>query len=363
MRRALALASMGQGYVEPNPMVGAVIVRDGRILGEGWHRKFGNLHAEIEALNSASQAVQGATLYVTLEPCCHVGKRPPCADAVIAAGITRVVAAMQDPFPQVAGGGFKRLKAAGIQVDIGLNESEARELNAPFVQLTTTGSPWVIAKWAMTLDGKIASHTGDSKWISGEGSRSLVHQLRGRMDAVIVGSRTAAIDNPLLTTRLPNGEVPPRIATRIVLDSKASLSPSGNLVSTAGLAPVIVVAGPTASQQACQRLSSAGCEVLRLATGNVEQRLRDLLAELGRRRFTNVLVEGGSKVFGDFFDAGLVDEAHIFIAPKIVGGIAAPSPVAGQGSSLMAGTHALRNPAWQAVDGDIYVRGRLIRPA
>src|SRR5947209_8912721 len=203
MRRALNLAERGRGAVEPNPLVGAVIVRDETAVGEGWHRQYGAAHAEVNALAEAGAAAHGATLYVTLEPCCHHGKTPPCTDAVLRAGIGRVVAAMPDPFPQVAGKGAARLQAAGVAVEFGVCESEARRLNAPYLKLLATGRPYVHAKWAMTLDGKIATRTGDSKWISGDASRHLVHQLRGRMDAVVVGVGTALADDPLLTVRPP----------------------------------------------------------------------------------------------------------------------------------------------------------------
>ena len=196
MQRALELAAQGQGFVEPNPMVGCVIARGAEIVGEGWHRRFGQAHAEIEALYIAGSRARGATLYVTLEPCCHQGKTPPCTRAVLAAGVARVVAAMADPFPQVAGGGLAELRAAGIEVQTGILENEARKLNAPYLKLLSTGRPWVVAKWAMTLDGKIAARSGDSRWISSPASRQLVHQLRGRMDAIIVGRGTAATEIP-----------------------------------------------------------------------------------------------------------------------------------------------------------------------
>src|SRR5579884_2079657 len=219
MRRALELAEHGRGYVEPNPLVGAVVVRDGQLVGEGWHQHYGEAHAEIHALAAAGEGSRGATLYVTLEPCCHFGKTPPCTDAVLRAGIRRVVAAMPDPFPAVAGKGAELLRQAGVTVELGIGEAEARRLNAPYLKLLEKRRPWVHAKWAMTLDGKIATRTGDSKWISNEASRRIVHALRGRMDAVIVGAGTALADDPLLTARPPG----PRVATRAVLDSTGRL--------------------------------------------------------------------------------------------------------------------------------------------
>ncbi len=258
MRRALDLAASGQGFVEPNPMVGCVIARGAEIIGEGWHRRFGGDHAEVEALRLAGSRAAGATLYVTLEPCCHTGKTPPCTEAILAAGIRRVVAAMADPFPQVAGGGAAALQAAGVAVELGLLADQARQLNAPYLKLLEHGVPWIIAKWAMTLDGKIATRTGQSRWISGSKSRQLVHALRGRMDAVVVGRGTAAADDPLLTAR-PAG---PRTPMRVVLDTRASLPSESQLVRTAGQAPLLVAVGSEAEAADCRRLQEAGCEVL-----------------------------------------------------------------------------------------------------
>jgi len=257
MARALELASRGEGYVEPNPMVGCVIVRDGEVVGEGWHQKFGGPHAEVEALRVAGARARGATMYVTLEPCCHHGKTPPCTEAIIAAGITRVVCAQRDPFEQVAGRGIEMLKAAGIAVEAGMLEAEAKTLNAPYLKLVTTGRPWIIAKWAMTLDGKIATRTGDSRWISGEASREIVHRLRGRVDGIMVGCDTALHDDPLLTARPPGA----RVATRIVVDSYASLALESQLVRSVSAAPVLVAASSAAPQENIDRLTAAGCEV------------------------------------------------------------------------------------------------------
>ncbi len=221
MQRAIALARRGEGFVEPNPMVGCVLVRDGNVVGEGWHQRFGGPHAEVVALQAAGGDARGATAYVSLEPCCHHGKTPPCTQALIDAGVARVVIAMHDSFAEVAGGGVKQLREAGIEVTVGLLDDEARQLNAPYLKLIEQGRPWVIAKWAMTLDGRIASKTGSSQWISGEASRAIGHGLRGRVDAIIVGRGTAAADDPLLTTRLSDGNKPPRTATRVVFESGA----------------------------------------------------------------------------------------------------------------------------------------------
>src|SRR5262245_18558580 len=236
MRLALNLARRGQGFVEPNPMVGAVVVRDGEKIAEGWHQRFGEAHAEVNALVQAGDATRGATLYVTLEPCCHRGKTPPCTDAVIQAGISRVFAAMADPFPQVAGGGIAKLRAAGIAVDVGVLEAEARALNAPYLTLLLKQRPYVHAKWGVPLDGKLATRTGQSKWISGEESRRRVHELRGRMDAIIVGAGTVRADDPLLTARPPG----PRTAVRVVLTRRGEVPPGCQLLRTAREIPVLV---------------------------------------------------------------------------------------------------------------------------
>src|SRR5689334_21391981 len=277
MLRALELARRGQGFVEPNPMVGCVIVQGEEIVGEGWHQQFGGPHAEVHALTAAGDRAKGATMYVSLEPCCHHGKTPPCCDAVIAAGLKRVVVAMRDPFPQVAGGGLKRLATAGIDVELGLAEAEAQSLNAPYLKLLSTGRPWIIAKWAMTLDGKIATRSGYSKWISGDASRRVAHQLRGRVDAIMVGRKTAQLDDPLLTARFDDGKSatssPARVATRIVLDSMAGLPSFSQLVRTASQYPTLIAAGPEAPEKELRRIAAAGCEVLPFAPPTKYERL------------------------------------------------------------------------------------------
>jgi diaminohydroxyphosphoribosylaminopyrimidine deaminase/5-amino-6-(5-phosphoribosylamino)uracil reductase len=343
MARALALAERGRGHVEPNPLVGAVVVREGRAVGEGWHQRYGQAHAEVNALAAAGEAARGATLYVTLEPCCHFGKTPPCTDAVIDAGVSRVVAAMSDPFPQVAGRGAELLSRAGVAVEVGLCEAEARRLNAPYLKLLATGRPYVHAKWAMTLDGKIATRTGDSKWISNHASRHRVHELRGRVDAIVVGIGTVVADDPLLTARPPG----PRTAVRVVLDHHGRTPPTSQLARTARETPVwVVTAGGPAP-----RLGALGCEVLSLPDVGA------LLDEMGRRRMTNILVEGGAGVLGSFLDAAEIDEAHVFIAPRLAGGAGAKSPIAGAGVERIA--EAMVLTAWQVemIEGDVLLHG------
>jgi diaminohydroxyphosphoribosylaminopyrimidine deaminase/5-amino-6-(5-phosphoribosylamino)uracil reductase len=356
MRHALALAERGVGSVEPNPPVGAVIVdAERRLLGEGWHQQFGGPHAEVFALEQAGAAARGATLFCTLEPCCHFGKTPPCTQAIIRAGIARVIAAAGDPSPHVAGGGIHELEAAGIQVDVGLLADDAQRLLAPFFKLTATGRPWVHAKWAMTCDGKIASRTGQSKWITGEPARAIVHQLRGRMDAIIVGIGTVLADDPLLTAR-PHG---PRTATRIVLDHQARLPLASRLVKTVREAPVLCAAADDAPPERIAALRSAGVDVLKLPAPADRRAAWDaLVQELGRRRLTHVLIEGGSAVLGSAFDSQIVDEWHVFVAPKLVGGAGANSPIAGDGRDVVSPMPDLVDVTWQVVGDDVYLHGR-----
>jgi diaminohydroxyphosphoribosylaminopyrimidine deaminase / 5-amino-6-(5-phosphoribosylamino)uracil reductase len=335
-------------------MVGCVIARGAEIIGEGWHRRFGQAHAEIEALQIAGERAAGATLYVTLEPCCHHGKTPPCTKAVSASGVARVVIAMRDPFPKVQGGGIAELQAAGLSVDVGLLEADAARLNAPYLKLVTTGRPWIIAKWAMTLDGKIATHTGESRWISNPQSREVVHELRGRVDAVVVGRGTVLQDDPLLTAR-PSGL---RTAVRIVLDTKALLDNSSQLVRTANEWPLLVAAGQESLPADRSRLQDAGCEVFVCEGETQAERLGALLAELGRRRLTNVLVEGGGRVLGCLLDRREIDEVHVFIAPKLIGGASAATAVAGRGMAEMTEALRLESPHVRQLGDDAYITAR-----
>jgi diaminohydroxyphosphoribosylaminopyrimidine deaminase/5-amino-6-(5-phosphoribosylamino)uracil reductase len=354
MGRALELAERGRGFVEPNPLVGAVVVRAGLSVGEGWHQRFGGPHAEVNALAAAGDAARGATLYCTLEPCCHHGKTPPCTDAILRAGVQRVVAAMLDPFPQVAGQGVASLRAAGVEVHVGEGEALARELNRPYLTLLRLGRPYVHAKWAMSLDGKIATRTGHSRWISGAESRRRVHGLRGRMDAIVVGAGTVRADDPLLTARPPG----PRLAARVVLSSTGALPAGCRLLATAGNVPVIV-ATLTGRGDAARR---QGCEVLELPGQDGRPAVVELLRELVRSRMTNVLVEGGAAVLGSFHDAGLVDELHVFVAPKLIGGTASLSPAGGLGLEQVGGGRTLTLSRWEVTEDDVYLNALYCSP-
>lgn len=354
MSLALAEAAHGRGLVEPNPQVGAVLVRDGRVVATGYHERFGGPHAEVVALERAGESARGATLYVTLEPCCHHGKTPPCTDAILRAGIGKVVAAFRDPFPAVDGGGLAALAAAGVQVEVGCMADAARELNAPYLKRLTTGMPFVTAKWAMTLDGKTAVAGGDSRWISSGSSRRRVHELRGFMDAIVVGVATVEADDPLLTVRPPGHRRP----ARVVLDSAARIPTGSALVRTAAEAPVIVAVTDRAPADRRQALAAAGCEVLALpADGRVPVDL--LLAELGRRKMTHVLVEGGGRVLGSLLDGGHVDAVEVFIAPLVEGGDHPRTPIRGAGRSLMSHATRLRDVRIERIEDDVHLRGRV----
>lgn len=327
MQKALKLAQKGEGFVEPNPMVGCVIVKADKLIGQGYHKQFGTPHAEPNAINNCKVSPRRATAYVTLEPCCHHGKTPPCTDALITAGVSRVVIAMADPFAKVAGQGLKTLRKHGITVDVGCCEELAKQLNEPYLKRLTTGMPWIISKWAQTLDGYIATHTGSSKWISNEQSRQHVHELRARVDAVMIGITTAIADNATLTAR----NVPvKRIATRIVIDPTLKLPTTSNLVKTIDQAPLILVSSNVMKDTTqAKRLIQRGVELVYLKPDKDGRlNLRSLLKQLVTfKQMTNILVEGGATVHGQLFKRQLVDQVLAFVAPKLLGDPTALSPV------------------------------------
>lgn len=363
MLRALSLAAQGLGYVEPNPMVGCVLVtKDNVEIGSGYHEQFGSFHAERNAIldvqnrGNASQ-LPGATAYVTLEPCCHHGKTPPCTEALIQAKVGRVVLAMKDPFSEVAGGGMQSLIEAGIEVVAGVEQALAEELNAPYLRRLADQRPWLIGKWAMTLDGKIATHKQDSQWISSPTSRAYVHKLRSRVDGVMVGIGTALQDDPLLTARSLD-EIP-RVATRIVVDSKARLPLDSKLVQSAEEFPTLVVVGPNAAPENCEKLSNRGVEVLSLPQYDAQERLAAMMKFLAvEKQATNILCEGGGKLLGSCNDAGFLDELDVFIAPKIVGGLRATSPVEGNGLGYVCDSPEFHLLEQQLLEDDIHARYR-----
>ncbi|MBI1248383.1 bifunctional diaminohydroxyphosphoribosylaminopyrimidine deaminase/5-amino-6-(5-phosphoribosylamino)uracil reductase RibD [bacterium] len=354
MSRAIELARKGRGLVEPNPMVGCVIVKDGTIIGEGYHEKFGGPHAEINAIaDCGTTSLAGSTFYVTLEPCCHHGKTPPCTDALLKARPATVVIAMQDPFPKVQGGGIDILQQAGIQVEVGTLEEESRQLNAAYLKRQMQDKPWLIAKWAMTLDGKLATASGSSKWISSREARAEVHRIRGLCDGVMIGSTTAKLDNPLLTTRPPGA----RTASRIVVDGQATLSLSSKLIETIDQAPLIVAVSSTANSERMEALVNAGCELFVCEGEDHRARMDVLLANLAQRGMTNVLVEGGSQLLGLLWDKREIDEVYGFIAPKIAGGKDALSPVGGTGVTNMEEATSLQRTSVKTFGDTVCLHG------
>ena len=360
MRIALDLAEDGRGRVEPNPVVGAVIVNNGEIVGRGYHEYFGGPHAEVNAIKAAGDKCKDATLYVTLEPCTHFGKTPPCVDAIKPSGIKRVVVATIDPNPVNNGKGIKLLKEAGIEVTERVLEELAKKLNAPFFKLIMTRTPYIIAKWAMTLDGKIATRTGDSKWISSEESRQYVHKKRAMTDAIMVGIRTVLRDNPLLTCRIEGGRNP----KRIVVDARAELPLHSRLVQTIKDADVFVATTSSASGGQVERvrkLETAGCKIIELKGGPEGIDIVSLAQALGMRNFTNVLVEGGGTLLGTCFDKKLVDRVMVFIAPHIVGGAEAKSPVMGVGVEKITDSLHLEDILISRFGDDILIEGMVGR--
>ena len=326
MAIALALAAGARGRVEPNPMVGAVVVREGRELGRGWHGRFGGPHAEREALaavRAAGRDPRGATMYVTLEPCCHHGKTPPCTDALREAGLARVVLAMPDPDPRVAGKGAAILRAAGMEVVTGVLGDQARELLAAYVKLRTQRRPWVICKWAQTADGLLALPPGQGRWISGEASRARVHEVRAWCDGICAGVGTVLADDPLLTNRSGGGKQP----TRVVLDARLRTPDDCGLVRTAGEFPLLVATTAAGVRTGrADRLREARAEVLELPAGDQGVDLAALLDELGRREWTYLLVEGGRAVLASFLGQGLADELMMFVSPRSFPDAAADIP-------------------------------------
>ena len=333
MRRALELAGRGRSRVCPNPMVGAVIVKQGRVIGEGWHAYCGGLHAERNALANRTESAVGATMYVTLEPCCHYGRTPPCTEAILAHKIARVVVGCLDPNEKVAGQGVRLLREHGVAVDVGVLEDECRRKNEVFMHYITTGRPFVVMKYAMTLDGKIAAHTGDSRWVSGEASRRHTHETRSCLPAILVGVGTVLADDPLLTCRLP-GEEGRFDPIRIVCGSHLRLPPDAALVRTARDVPTYA-AYVDAEPDKAAALEQAGVKLLRCRAENGHVDLNDLTRQLGELQISGVLIEGGGALHWSALAAGIVSKVQVYIAPKLVGGAAAKPPIGGQGFDKM----------------------------
>ena len=384
MQRAIALAKKGAGFVNPNPMVGCVVVKDGEIIAEGYHEYYGGFHAERNALTNCNSDCNGAILYVTLEPCCHYGKTPPCTEIIIEKGIKKVVVGLLDPNPLVAGKGIKILEDAGIEVVTGVEVDKIKELNKVFLKYIKTKRPYVLLKTAMTLDGKIASYTGDSKWITNEKSRQLVHKLRSEMMGIVAGIGTVKADNPMLNSRL---EVQQPIANsqkpsvhqpiRIIVDTKASISLDSNIVKTANEYRTILAVSNQLSavsnqqsaisqqstvngqQSKVEMLKSLNVEILYCDEKDGHVDINDLMIKLGQKGIDSLLLEGGATLNAAFLQAGCVDEVYAFIAPKIIGGEHSKSPVGGQGIELMKDAIMLKDIKIETFDNDILIKCRV----
>ena len=361
LARALLLAERGRGAVHPNPMVGCVIVAAaGEVVGEGWHARFGGPHAEVAALADAGEEARGATAYVSLEPCCHTGKTGPCTEALARAGIARVVVASDDPSEKASGRGLGNLRDEGIDVAVlpasDQIATDARLLNQPFRKQARTGLPWVLHKAASTLDGKVASRTGDAKWITSEESRERGHRWRSELDAVVVGIGTALADDPQLTSRVPGVVRQPR---RIVFDAEARLPVSSKLMQEAPEVPITVVVSRAAPRGAVAALASSGAEVIVASGENEQARVKSALEQIGESGITSILLEGGPHLAGAFYDAGAVDELRLFIAPKLLGGRGARSIVEGVGIEKVADAIDAIDWHWEATGRDLLVTARL----
>lgn len=355
MKRALELATKGTGYTNPNPLVGAVIVKDGKVIGEGYHEVYGSHHAEVSAFKNAVADVKGADMYVTLEPCSHYGNTPPCAEAIVKNGIKRVVIGLKDPNPLVAGKGIKLLEDNGIEVITGVLEEEGCKLNEIFLKYITTKLPFCIMKTAMTLDGKIAANTGDSKWITGELSRKYVHALRHRVSGIMVGIGTILTDDPLLNTRLDDGCGCDPV--RIIVDSSGRIPLDAKVLNLQSKAKTIIAVTEIADKEKLKRLEDKGAEVIISPEKKNRVDLQFLMKELGKRKIDSVLLEGGSALNYAALEEGIVDKVNAFIAPKIIGGSTSKTPVGGAGREYMKEAITLEHTNIRTFGDDIMIEG------
>ncbi|MDF2879322.1 MAG: riboflavin biosynthesis protein RibD [Clostridia bacterium] len=364
MQRALELAEKGVGFVNPNPLVGAVIVKNNKMIGEGFHAVYGGPHAEINAFKDAAfknnaEAVKGATLYVTLEPCSHYGKTPPCAHAIVERGIGKVVVAMEDPNPEVAGRGIDILRQHGIEVVTGVLEQESRQQNEIFLKYITTNLPFCILKTAMTLDGKTATQSGDSKWITSEGARAYVHQVRHRVAGIMVGIGTIIQDDPLLNTRLEEGGGSDPI--RIIADSHAKIPLESKVLNISSKAQTIIVTTEFAEKEKLKKLKDKGAEIIVTPLINKGVDLKYLMKKLGERKIDSVLLEGGSTLNYSALEARIIDKINIFIAPKLIGGREAKTPIGGVGKMLMKDAVSVKDINIRSFEPDMMIEGYLRR--
>ena len=355
MRLAIELAKKGCGYVNPNPMVGAVIVKDGHIIGQGYHTCCGKLHAEREALASCSESTEGADIYVTLEPCCHHGKQPPCTDAIIESGIKRVVIGSADPNPLVAGKGVRILKEHGVSVTENFLKDECDAINDVFFHYIKTGLPYVVMKYAMTMDGKTATYTGESKWITGEAARRRVHEDRNRYAAIMVGIGTVLKDDPMLNCRIEGGKDP----VRVICDTDLRIPLTSKIVETASYIRTLI-ATSSGDRERISALESAGCEIIKVSPDNGHISLKELMTELGRMKLDSVLLEGGGTLSWSALSSGVVNKVQAYVAPKIFGGKDAPSPVGGAGAALPAEGIALSRPEITVIGDDILIESEVL---
>ena len=357
MEHALVLASKARGHTSPNPMVGAVIVRNGKIVGEGYHQRAGDAHAETHALNQAKELAEGATMYVTLEPCCHWGRTPPCTESVIRAKLANVFVAAKDPNPRVAGNGIRQLEEAGIPVHVGICEEESRQLNEVFFKYITTDHPFVILKSAISLDGKIATASGESQWITSEPARLKGHEVRAQVDAILVGIETVLQDNPALTVRLPErqNEDP----TRIVVDSRGRTPLDAKVFNPDSNARTLIAVTESAPLEKIEALKSAGADVLTIEEEGERVCLSALMRTLGKMEITSVLIEGGGEINAAALHAGIVDKVMFFIAPKLIGGKDAPGAIGGVGTARLAEVPELRDVKTSQIGADFLIEGYL----
>ena len=357
MKLALSLAEKGRGYVNPNPLVGAVIVKDGKVIGEGYHTAFGKPHAEIEAINSATEDIKGATMYVTLEPCCHQGKTPPCTEAIIKNQLARVVIATTDPNPLVSGSGIEKLKQSNIEITVGVLEERAKIQNEVFIHYMTTNLPFTILKYAMSLDGKIACHTGDSKWITSENSRTDVHSLRSSVSAVVTGIGTILSDDASLNVRLidSKGKEP----HRIVVDSAARISLDAKILNLDSKSDTYIAVTEAASDEKLRKLEDYGAKIIMTKSKDGKVDLEELWKELGFLGMDSILIEAGEQLNAALLEAKLVNKIRAYIAPKIIGGTNAKSPIGGYGASSMSEVINLKSMNVTQIENDFVVEGYL----
>ncbi|HYE84132.1 MAG TPA: bifunctional diaminohydroxyphosphoribosylaminopyrimidine deaminase/5-amino-6-(5-phosphoribosylamino)uracil reductase RibD [Clostridia bacterium] len=360
MQRALELAARGSGSTSPNPLVGAVIVKNGEIIGEGWHERAGEPHAEINAIRNSKEPVEGATIYVNLEPCSHFGRTPPCAAKLVERKFKRVVVAMEDPNPLVAGRGIMLLRDCGIQADVGINRLEALKLNDIFIKYITRRTPFVLLKAAMTLDGKTATKTGDSKWISGEQSREYVHRMRNRYSSILVGVNTVIKDNPELTARLPG--VKTINPVRVVVDSKGRIPADAKVLEIDEYRRTIIAATGEITEEKASYLKDKGAEIIITGEKDGKADIKQLVEELGKRGIDSLMVEGGGTMAAAFLEGGLVDKVAVFIAPVIIGGRSAPTPVMGTGADFIRDGYRLKYQSITTFGQDVLVEGYLKVP-